>query len=152
MKVTCIVEQPRNEPYRVRYEPSAKAFIKTEFISLMHARNFMGVYGWVADSGTPPDPHFDILIATNEDFAAGEVIDAHVCGMYLREDGDHKVLALADDVIRANGVSEICLSQLPEVLRSNFLGVYPYLNLGEAWLNAAEAIQFLHSNLATSGD
>ncbi|MGL6041550.1 MAG: hypothetical protein ACRC01_10175 [Deefgea sp.] len=112
----------------------------------------MGVYGWIAESGTPPEPHFDILIASNEDLAAGEVIDAHICGMYLRKDGDHKLLALADDVIRTNGVDEICLSQLPEVLRTNFLGVYPYLNPGEAWLNAAEAIHFLRRHSPASGD
>lgn len=152
MKVRCIVEQPRNELYRIRYEPSTKAFIKTEFLSLMHARNFLGVYGWVADSGTPPDPHFDILIATNEDCASGEKINAYVCGMFLREDGDHKLLGLADDVIRTRGLTEICLSLLPDDLRSNFLGVYPHLNPGEVWLNAAEAIEFLRNHVATSGD
>ena len=92
-KVWIVVEQPKNEPHRLRYD-RASGFKRTPHKSLLFARGFSGVYGWVGGLGTPPEPHLDVLLLTHQNHKAGDVLLGFVCGVFYRGDGDHKLVAL----------------------------------------------------------
>lgn len=62
-KVWVIVEQPRDEPDRFGYDPVSQSFYRTPYKSLLFARGFSGVYGWIGGSGIPPDLHYDVIRA-----------------------------------------------------------------------------------------
>lgn len=136
----------------MRYDPATGVFKRTQALSLVHARNFQGDYGWIADSGTPPEPHFDVYVFTDVEHRPGMKVKAHIAGMFFKADGDHKFVAVADDIISTYGILDINLPNLPTKLRENIEGVYPDLYPGESWLNAEQAFEFFKNNLPESGD
>ena len=89
--VWVIVEQPRHEPYRFVYDPQSGAFTRTTHKSLGYDRGFNGAYGWIAGTGMPPNPHFDVIVVTQQDLQPGAVLEAYICGMFKRRDGDHNL-------------------------------------------------------------
>ena len=60
--VWVIVEQPRDEPFRLEYDPVHNTFNQSQFKSLLYGRGFSGAYGWIGGLGTPPEPHCDVIL------------------------------------------------------------------------------------------
>lgn len=140
-KVWVIVEQPRNEPDRFSYDPVSKSFYRTSYKSLGYARGFSGVYGWIGGSGIPPDPHHDVMLFTSQSPSFGDILVGHICGVFIRQDNDHKFVAV-DDEIR-NSMSAADLSCLRKDLYAELLRIYPKIDEGEGWHNVEIAFSHL---------
>jgi hypothetical protein len=140
-KVWVIVEQPRNEPYRFSYDPVGKTFSRTSFNSLIYDRGFSGVYGWIGGSGVPLAPHHDVLLITRQYPSVGDMLVGHICGVFLRQDNDHKFVAV-DDEIRGN-MTTADLSALDKAFYDELLRLYPRVEEGEGWHRAEVAYSYL---------
>jgi inorganic pyrophosphatase len=140
-KVWVIVEQPRNEPNRFSYDPVSQTFSRSSHKSLIYDRGFSGVYGWIGGTGVPPAPHHDVLLFTNQFPAPGEILLGHICGVFLRQDNDHKFVA-ADDDIRRN-MTTADLASLDKAFYDELLRLYPRVDEGEGWFGAEVAFSHL---------
>ena len=140
-KVWVIVEQPRNEPDRFSYDHLSKSFYRTAYKSLIHARGFSGVYGWIGGCGIPPSEHHDVLLFTNQSPSFGDLLMGHICGVFIRRDNDHKFVAV-DDEIR-NSMATADLSSLRKDLYDELLRLYPRVDEGEGWHGAEIAFSQL---------
>jgi len=140
-KAWVIVEQPRDEPYRLCYDPLSETFSPTAYRSLVHERGFSGAYGWIGGCGTPPGAHFDVLLLTGQTPACGDILLGHVCGVFVRRDGDHKFVAV-DDGIR-QGMPAADLAALDEIRRQELLRLYPRVGEGEGWFGSKIAFSYL---------
>lgn len=145
--VFVVVEQPRNEPKRIRFDPEAQCFIRTDALSLMHVRGFTGLYGWISGTGMPPGPHYDVMVVTDVDAKPGDVVVAAICGMFRRADGDHKFVAVTPGIW--NRMATADLSALPAERHAEVLRVYPHVGAGESWEDGAAARLHLATVLPT---
>jgi len=143
-KVWVVVEQPRNERYRLAYDPVSGAFSKTAYKSLMYERGFSGVYGWIGGTGTPPEFHYDVMLLTKQDPKPGDVIEGYICGVFFRRDQDHKFVAM-DEEFR-NRVGEADLRALDKVTHDELMGLYPEVGENEGWYGAEVACNYLVNN------
>ncbi len=143
-KVWVIVEQPRNEPDRYSYDPVSKSFYRRAYKSVAYARGFSGVYGWVGGSGIPPEPHHDVFLFTNQSPSFGDILAGYICGVFIRQNNDHKFIAV-DDEIRSVMVTAD-LSSLQTNLYDEMLRLYPRIDDGEGWHNAEIAFSHLLKN------
>jgi inorganic pyrophosphatase len=143
-KVWVIVEQPRNEPYRLSYDPISNAFTRTTCKSLLYERGFGGAYGWIGGMGAPPEPHYDVLLLTKQDPQPGDVLLGYVCGVFYRRDGDHKFVAL-DAELRST-VPRADLASLDKTTYDELMRLYPQVGENEGWHGAEEAFSFLKQN------
>jgi len=141
--VRMVVEQPREARYRLRFDDRHGRFYVTDVPSLLYDKGFPGVYGWVEGLGHPPGSHCDIFLLSRTAFQPGDVVDAHVCGVLVRGDRDHKVFAV--DADWANELPAWDLDALPEQLRHDVMALYPVLLKGERWAGAREAWALLES-------
>ena len=139
-KVWVVVEQPRNEPQRLSYDPASQTFSRSSHKSLTYDRGFSGVYGWVGGTGTPPAPHHDVLLFTKQFPVPGEILLGYICGVFLRQDRDHKFVAVDDDIRRS--ITTADLSALENALYDELLRLYPRIDEGEGWFGADVA--FVH--------
>ena len=141
-KVWVIVEQPRNEPYRMNYDPVKGTFTRLPNKSLFYERGFAsGVYGWIGGSGIPPGPHHDVILLTEQSPSCGDVLLGHICGVFLRQDNDHKFAAV-DNEIR-QGMKTADLASLDEVYTRELLQLFPKIGKGEGWFGAEVAFSYL---------
>jgi hypothetical protein len=140
-KVWVIVEQPRNEIYRYYYDPVNKTFSRSSYKSLTYERGFSGVYGWIGGSGVPPAPHHDALLFTRQFPSFGNILVGYICGVFLRQDNDHKFIAI-DDEIRRN-MTKADLPFLDKVFYDELLRLYPRVDEGEGWFGAEVAFSYL---------
>ena len=140
-KVWMIVEQPRNEPYRWSYDPQRGTFSRLTSKSLFYDRGFTsGVYGWIGGSGIPPGPHHDILLLTRQFPSCGDILLGHICGVFLRQDNDHKFFAVDNEIKQDMKTADI--ASLDEAYYQELLRLYPIIGKGEGWYGAEVA--FLH--------
>lgn len=51
-------------------------------------------YGWLIGYGTPPDKHLDIILLSDNDYELGAVVSVRIIGVFIRNDGDNKLLAV----------------------------------------------------------
>ena len=143
-KTWVIVEQPRNEPYRWSYDPIQGAFIRLPNKSLFYDRGFTkGVYGWIGGSGIPPGPHHDVILLTEQSPSCGDVLLGHICGVFLRQDDDHKFVAV-DNELR-QGMKTADLASLDETYYRELLQLYPRIGEGEGWYGAEVAFSYLRN-------
>jgi inorganic pyrophosphatase len=140
-KAWVIIEQPRNEPYRFSYDPVSKTFTRTSYKSLSYIRGFSGVYGWIGGSGIPPEPHYDVLLFTNQFPSFGDILVGYICGVFIRQDNDHKFIAV-DEEIKHN-MATVDLPFLEKKLYDELLQLYPRVGKGEDWHNAEVAFSHL---------
>ncbi len=96
--VWVVVEQPPGEEYRLDYNPEDGSFRRSESRSLVYDRGFTGAYGWVERLGAPPDRHCDAILITRRALRPGDAVAAHPCGIFYRGDGDHKLVALDEEL------------------------------------------------------
>lgn len=140
-KAWIIVEQSRNEPYRFIFNSASNTFSRSSFKSLVYERGFSGVYGWVGGSGSPPEPHHDILLLTNQFPSCGDIVLGHVCGVFLREDNDNKFLAVDDEIRQSMSAPDIKF--LDKSYYEELLRLYPRIGDGEGWHGSEVAIALL---------
>ena len=140
-KVWVIVEQPRNEPYRYSYDPVNGIFSRCPYKSLVYERGFSGVYGWIGGSGVPPAPHHDVLLLTKQSPSCGDTLLGYICGVFLRQDNDHKFVAV-DDEIRQS-MKTVDLASLDETYYHELLKLYPRIEEGEVWYGVEVASSYL---------
>jgi inorganic pyrophosphatase len=138
-KVWVVVEQPRNEPFRLRFDPASETFSRRDYKTL--DRKFQGVYGWIGGTGTPPDPHLDVFLSTHQDPQPGAILAGLVIGIFFRADGDHKVAAIDEDW--AATLSQPDISSLDEQTRANLFSQYPRVEENEGWYGTQAACAFL---------
>ena len=143
-KVWVIIEQPRHEPNRFAYDPLTGNFNRTIYKSLFFYRGFSGAYGWIAGTGMPPEPHFDVIVVTQHDLQPGNVLEASICGMFKRRDDDHKFVAL--DVESASNVSEPDLAALNPDTYAELMRLYPDVGEQEGRFGGQDARSFLLHN------
>jgi inorganic pyrophosphatase len=139
-----VVEQPRHEPYRLEFNPQDGTFNRTDHLALTYKRGFRGVYGWIGGTGLPPAPHFDILLVTRQSPGPGEVLQGFICGMFKHHSGDHKFVAV-DNEIRAE-LPYLDLTALEKPVFEELLCLYPLVGQDEGWYCAETAHSYLKNN------
>jgi inorganic pyrophosphatase len=141
-KAWVVIEQPRNEPYRMLYDPIKGTFSRRPHKSLFYERGFIsGDYGWIGGSGVPPAPHQDAFFLTRQPSFCGEIHLGHICGVFLRQDNDHKFVAVDDDIRRSMKTAD--LTSLDEVYYQDLLHIFPRVDEGEGWFGSEVAYSYL---------
>ncbi len=143
-KVWVVIEQPCREPYRFAYDPVSDTFIRKTIKSLIFERGFSGAYGWIGGTGTPPEPHFDVLLITGQDPQPGDVLEGYICGVFMRADGDHKFVAL-DSELRYR-VHKPDLDSMDQETYAELKKLYPRIGENEGWFGAEVACDHLKKN------
>ena len=129
-----IVEQTRDYPMRMEYDPLTGTFHALEQRSLTFERGFTMPYGWIRESGTPPQPHWDCILLSDRAFSLGDEVEISVIGVFMRGDGDHKYIAVETD-------REICdLSEITEAEHDELHRLYPRVREGEGWFGREQAL------------
>jgi len=137
MVFQTIVEQRRNDEYRNKYDVETGLFHKTEYKSLLFQRNYKGIYGWLKGYGSPPDHHLDVFTLTNRDFELGSIIDVKVIGVFIRNDGDNKFIAV-EITRKENDIAD--LSKDEQLMLFN---IYPNVREGEGWYGQIRAMELI---------
>ncbi|NLM06180.1 MAG: hypothetical protein GX219_04590 [Tissierellia bacterium] len=137
MKVTTVIEQTSKYKHRIEYRPESNSFVESEYISLMYDRKVKYPYGWIKESGTPPDKHLDIYIMTNKDFELGEEVKVEIIGLYYRLDSDHKFLGVLGD----RGFRDYKELEVKE--KEDLNRIYNGKHEGEAWFGREKAEEVL---------
>ena len=146
-KVWIVVEQPKGEPHRLRYNRASGSFERTPHKSLTFERGFSGAYGWVGGLGTSPEPHLDVLLLTHQNPQPGDVLSGVVCGVFFRGDGDHKLVALGAE--RRATVARADFFALDSTTQDELRRLYPDVRENEGWYGVEEARACLRSSLQT---
>lgn len=125
-----IIEQTYDYPMRMVYNPNTHTFVKSEYKSLFYERRFTKPYGWIKESGTPPDCHWDcLLLPAALDFSCklGMELEVKVIGVFRRNDLDHKyvVVEASRDI---SDITELTPAEIDELHR-----LYPRIDEGEGW-------------------
>ena len=128
-----IVEQTRDYPMRMEYDPQTGSFRETAYRALSLARGFTGPYGWIKESGTPPQPHWDCFLLSDGAFALGDEVEIEVIGVFMRGDGDHKYIAAEKN----SGINDLC--QITDTQREQLHRLYPRIGEGEGWFGKERA-------------
>lgn len=142
MTYTAKIEQTYAYPKRMRYMPATDTFVEKDYDSLSYLRGFRQPQGWLKESGTPPCEHLDVIVMTEREHSLGDEVRVRVIGVFCRNDGDHKLVAVP--VERA----EQDLSELPEAERADLLRLYPVEYAGEGWYGRERAEQALREFFA----
>lgn len=128
-----IVEQTYKYPMRMKYDPETSSFSPRNAGSLFYARNFTKPYGWIKESGTPPEPHWDCILMSDRDYELGDEVEIKLIGVFKRNDGDHKLIVVeaeraVDDYAGLTDAEKEALHRL-----------YPKVWDGEGWFGRQEA-------------
>lgn len=129
-----IVEQTRDYPMRMEFDPHTGEFHAREHRSLAFERGFTKPYGWIRESGTPPQPHWDCILLSDRAFALGDEVEIRVIGVFQRGDGDHKYIA----VETGREISD--LDQISAGEREELHRLYPRVREGEGWFGREQAL------------
>lgn len=143
---SVVIEQPCGEAQRIRFNADSGEFYRTDDLSLLHARGFKGAYGWIAGTGVPPGAHHDVMVLTRMSTHPGQVIEAKICGMFRRADGDNKFVAISSDLSNEDLPD---LFSLSNDLQREVFAVYPNVGEGEAWVGGELARAYLRDVPAT---
>ncbi len=127
-----IIEQTNDYPRRMKYDPESDSFHETEYGSLAYARGVTFPYGWLKESGTPPDEHLDVILVTRKQLQLGDELPVRVIGVFKRYDHDHKLVAVPVER------DEVELSQLTEGEQDELYRLYPKVDetAGEGWFGS----------------
>jgi len=130
-----IIEQTKDYPKRMQYDPKSNIFQATEYDSLLYVRGVTFPYGWLKESGTPPGEHFDAILISGERYDLGEELPIRIIGVFKRSDNDHKLVAV-DEKRQETDLAELSSDELSELYK-----LYPRIdkNAGEGWFGAKTA-------------
>lgn len=118
---------------RMKYVQETNEFVPTDRKSLPAERGFTKPYGWIRESGTPPQPHWDCILMTENRYDLGDEVEIKVIGVFQRGDQDHKYIAV--ETSRAiSDISELTGSEMEELHR-----LYPRVGNGEGWFGKDRA-------------
>ncbi len=129
----AIVEMLRSDELRQVYNPKDNTFSDSKYRSLLFDRGYKGHYGWIKGTGTPPNKHLDIMIVTDKDYNKGDIIPLKIVGVFLRNDGDHKIVGIEPDR------SENDFEELTEDEKNNLKQIYTKLRENEGWFGKETA-------------
>ncbi len=130
-----IVEQTKKYQKRICYDTDKNTFYESEYDSLAYVRKFFYPYGWIKESGTPPNPHWDVILMTNNDYELGQEVKIKIIGVFIRKDGDHKYIAVE---INRN-IDDF--NELNESEKNDLSKLYPNVDIGEGWFGKEVAIK-----------
>ncbi len=71
--------------------------------------------------------HLDIMIPTESDFQRGDIVKVKIVGVFLRSDGDYKIVGIEMNRPENN------FDELPEKEIKNLKQIYPNLQENEGW-------------------
>ena len=123
-----IIEQTKEFKNRMEYDETNKIFYESEYGSLMNARGVTFPYGWIDESGNPPNSHLDVFLVSKEDYKLGEKVEIKIVGCFMRADGDNKLVGVLPQR------TENDLFELPENEFSELKKLYPVINENEGWV------------------
>lgn len=130
---TMIIEQTKSYQKRIKYDSTTHIFYQTADDSLFYARNCPYPYGWIKESGTPPEKHLDVILISEEHFLLGDEVGVKIIGVFKRNDGDHKLIGVkADHVIND-------FHELSDLESAHLFRLYPNLAEGEGWFGCDDA-------------
>lgn len=128
-----IVEQTKQYAKRMKYQPETNTFYETDHYSRGYEKGIRFPYGWLKESGTPPQDHLDVVLLADIDCDLGDEIEIRVIGVFLRCDGDNKLLAVPPAYAAAD------LGDLSEEEKADLHRLYAGKYPGEGWCGRAEA-------------
>lgn len=135
MIYTAVIEQTFAYPKRMRYIPATGTFVEKEQDSLSFIRDFHQPSGWIKESGTPPCEHLDVIVMTDRQHELGDEVQVKIVGVFCRNDGDHKLIAVTAD----RAVDDI--SGLTEAEIADLHRLYTRVDKGEGWFGRERAGQ-----------
>jgi probable phosphoglycerate mutase len=130
---TVIIEQTNDYPKRMKYNPENNSFFVTEYDSLSYVRNCPHPYGWLKESGTPPESHLDAILLSSAHYELGDELPVKIVGVFLRNDGDNKLVSIPTER------PENDFLELPQVEKDDLHRLYPYEDIGEGWFGVETA-------------
>lgn len=144
MLFTARIEQPFECPMRMKYVPETDSFVEKDCYSLAYVRNVPEPYGWIVESGTPPHRHLDVIIMTDKKYELGETDNVRVIGVFCRNDGDNKLVAVPTE----RNIYDF--SELPDTEKDDMHRLYPKEDPGEGWFGADKAREIIDSYYSCS--
>ncbi|MBE6901991.1 MAG: hypothetical protein E7478_05910 [Ruminococcaceae bacterium] len=139
MVFTAKIEQTFAYPKRMKYISSTDSFIEKDCDSLSYVRNVRQPYGWLVESGTPPCDHLDVIIMTDREFELGDTVSVKIIGVFCRNDGDHKLVAVLPD----RDIEDF--SQLSDTEKEDMHRLYPREDKGEGWFGRERAEEIINA-------
>ena len=137
MNYTVKIEQTHEYPKRMKYLAVSDSFVAKDCDSLSYVRGVRQPYGWILESGTPPFEHLDAIVMTDREFRLGDTVTVKLVGVFCRNDGDHKLVAVTAD----RGAGD--LSELTAEEREDLRRLYPYEAEGEGWFGRERAEEII---------
>lgn len=138
-----IIEQTKEYPNRMEFDPINNNFRESKYKSLFYARNFPYPYGWIKESGTPPGPHLDIILLSTKEYNLGDELGVKIIGCFLRNDGDNKLIGILPERIETD------INELSEEEKFYLYKLYPRVDDGEGWFGEVEAKEVIESYFKT---
>lgn len=133
MIFTAKIEQTYAYPKRMKYIAGTDSFIEKDCGSLSYVRGVRQPYGWIKESGTPPQPHLDVIVMTDDEYELGDEVQVRVVGVFRRSDGDHKLVGVPES--RAvNDFTELTESEISDMNR-----LYRKKREGDGWFGRETA-------------
>ena len=133
MLYTAIIEQTDKYPKRMKYIAETNTFIEKDSYSLSHKRGVHQPYGWIKETGTPPNPHLDVILMTDREFELGDEVRVKIIGVFFRNDGDHKLVAVLWD----RDIDDF--GQLEAFEKEDMHRLYPREDVSEGWFGKEKA-------------
>ena len=118
----------------------------------MYMRNFPYPYGWIKETGTPPQKHLDVILISDEDYELGDEKGINLIGVFIRADGDHKLISVLKENKKVKDLSDLTKNELnklhslyPKVLKTeDWYGKEKAENVVENYLINANKIENLY--------
>ncbi len=133
--VYIVVENPRGSTERIAYDREAHEFKSAGWA---FAQPLSVHYGWIPHTLTLADgEELDVVVLGEGEAAVGSTIVGRPIGAMLREDGDHKIIAVRADLPSAySTVAD--LAERPDV-RASIAELFRGRSRITGWASAAEA-------------
>ena len=131
----AVIEQTYDYKKRMEYQPDTQTFVESESDCLHYVRGFQFPYGWIKESGTPPEPHWDVYIMSDQHFKLGDEIPVKIIGVFERNDGDYKFVAVEEQ----RNINELDQLSMEETKALHLL--YPRIKPGEGWFGRSRAME-----------
>lgn len=146
MVCTVKIEQTFAYPKRMKYIAGTDSFIEKDAASLSYVRNVRQPYGWMKESGTPPQRHLDVIVMTEKEYALGDEERVKIVGVFCRNDGDHKLVGVPEN----RAVSDF--SELTDTEKEDMRRLYPREDAGEGWFGRERAEEIIRGFFAGGSD
>lgn len=117
----------------MKYIAETDSFIEKDCDSLSYVRGVRQPYGWIKESGTPPEPHLDVIVMTDDEYELGDEVRVKIVGVFRRNDGDHKLVGVPADR-EANDFEELDKSEISDMNR-----LYRKMHEGDGWFGRETA-------------